>query len=207
MSERENFLVRWSRRKRGPSDEIEGALSAAQPGAPEPTAEADQLPKKEKPAAAPTEPPFDPATLPSLESITAETDIRAFLARGVPEELTRAALRRVWAADPTIRDFVGLADYAWDFNAPGSMAGFGSLELTEDLRREIVGLFTDARYHETPSENSAPEPSGTSPQPSLELGLDRAVACEIEASEQANPRYDGAATQKQRRHGRALPKS
>ena len=79
--------------------------------------------------------------------------------------------------------------------------------MTEDLRREIVGLFTDARSHGPPSENSAPEPSGNSAQPSLELGLDRAAACEIEAPEQANPRYDGATTQKQRRHGGALPKS
>ena len=37
-------------------------------------------------------------------SITAATDIRAFLAPGVPAELTRAALRRAWTADPAIRD-------------------------------------------------------------------------------------------------------
>src|SRR6202040_2459051 len=87
-------------------------------------------------------PPFDPLSVPSIESITADTDIRGFLAPGVPPELTRAALRRAWAADPKIRDFVGLADYDWDFNAPGSMAGFGSLEMTDELRRmaaRIVG--------------------------------------------------------------------
>ena len=44
-----------------------------------------------------------------IESITADTDIRAFLAPGVPVQLTRAALRRVWETDPAIRDFVGLA--------------------------------------------------------------------------------------------------
>jgi hypothetical protein len=80
-------------------------------------------------------PPFDPLSVPPIESITADTDIRCFLAPGVPPELTRAALRRAWAADPKIRDFIGLADYDWDFNAPGSMVGFGSLEMTDELRR------------------------------------------------------------------------
>jgi hypothetical protein len=207
MRERENFLVRWSRRKRGPSDESEDALSVAQPGAPKTTAEANQAPKREKSVDAPTEPPFDPATLPSLESITAETDIRAFLARGVPGELTRAALRRVWAADPAIRDFVGLADYAWDFNSPGAMAGFGPLELTEDLRREIARLVTDAP-REPPSENSVPESSGNLAQTPVALGSDRnASTCEIEASEQPDAKCDDAMDPKQRRHGGALPKT
>jgi hypothetical protein len=35
--------------------------------------------------------------LPSIESIVAESDVRAFLAPGVPPELTRAALRRAWS--------------------------------------------------------------------------------------------------------------
>ena len=73
-------------------------------------------------------------------SITAATDIRAFLAPGVPAELTRAALRRAWSADPKIRDFVGLADYDWDYHAPGSMAGFGPLEMTDELRRQVARI-------------------------------------------------------------------
>jgi len=80
---------------------------------------------------------FDPASMPSIESITADTDIRAFLAPGVPGELARGALRRAWATDPKIRDFVGPADYDWDFNAPDSLPGFGSLEMTTDELRQI----------------------------------------------------------------------
>src|SRR5215207_2247617 len=67
---------------------------------------------------------FDPSSLPSLESIGADSDIRAFLAPAVPAELSRAALRRAWAADPAIREFVGLAENAWDFNVPGALHGF-----------------------------------------------------------------------------------
>ena len=88
---------------------------------------------------------FGLATVPSIESITADTDIRAFLAPGVPAELARDALRRAWAADPKIRDFVGLADYDWDFNAPNSLPGFGSLEMTDEMRQiaaQVLGPFS-----------------------------------------------------------------
>ena len=101
------------------------------------------------------EPSFDPARLPPIESITAESDIRAFLVPGVPAELTRAALRRAWAADPKIRDFVGLAENAWDFNAAGAMPGFGPLEMTEELRRHIAQLLGD----EVAAKDAAAPPS------------------------------------------------
>jgi hypothetical protein len=35
-------------------------------------------------------------------------------------------LKALWR-DPVIRDYVGLSDYAWDFNAPGGVPGFGPL--------------------------------------------------------------------------------
>jgi hypothetical protein len=108
--------------------------------------------------------------LPPIETITAESDIRAFLAPGVPPELTRAALRRAWAADPKIRDFVGLADYDWDFNAPGAMTGFGSLEMTDELRQQIARMVGGNLANEatdSPAQTSAevqgkPAPAETS---------------------------------------------
>ena len=48
--------------------------------------------------------PFDAASLPAIDSIGAGSDIRAFLEVGVPADLTRAALRRVWLTDPAIRE-------------------------------------------------------------------------------------------------------
>jgi hypothetical protein len=75
----------------------------------------------------PTESRFDAATLPPIESIGAASDIRPFLAPGVPVDLTRAALRRAWSTDPAIRDFIGLSENSWDFNAPDGIPGFGSL--------------------------------------------------------------------------------
>jgi len=139
MSDPENFIARWSRRKRAAlQDTAKPAAtpaSAVSPPADEPLR--DENVREIGVASGMPELPFDPATLPPIESITAASDIRAFLAPGVPSDLTRAALRRAWATDPKIRDFVGLADYDWDFNAPGAMTGFGSLEMTDELRRQV----------------------------------------------------------------------
>ncbi len=136
MSDREDFFSRWSRRKR------EAAESANEPKQSdgEARAKSGDAPMAQNAAADPTGPAFNPATLPSIESITAETDIRGFLAPSVPPALMRAALRRVWTTELKIRDFVGLADYDWDFNAPGSMAGFGALESTDAIRQQMADL-------------------------------------------------------------------
>src|SRR5205814_10442396 len=96
-----------------------------------------------EPASPTAPPPVDPATLPPVDLIEAGTDIKAFLAEGVPADLTRAALRRAWAADPAIRDFVGLSENSWDFNAPGGVPGFGSLT-PEDARRMMERVMGEA---------------------------------------------------------------
>ena len=177
MSEPEHFIARWSRRKREAAEDAEATKSSA---APEVAAESahpteDRREESDAPRARggtsdrPGSTP-DPAKLPPIETITAESDIRAFLAPGVPPELTRAALRRAWAADPKIRDFVGLADYDWDFNAPGAMTGFGSLEMTDELRQQIARMVGGNLANEatgSPAQTSAevqgkPTPAETS---------------------------------------------
>src|SRR4051812_22255607 len=96
----EGFLARWSRRKR----------DAARPR-PEPAPAAEGPPAAVETAAEAEA--FDLASLPPVESLTAESDITAFLRPQVPAALRTAALRRVWTLDPAIRDYVGPADYAW----------------------------------------------------------------------------------------------
>src|SRR5262245_34477023 len=136
MSDPENIFARWSRLK---------SRAAKQ----------DAKPKVQAPAAPPedaaryisdpasTEPnvreagEFDIANLPPIESITSESDIRAFLRAGVPAHLTRAALRRVWTTDPAIRDFIGIAENQWDFTDPNAVPGFGPLHVTDDVRKLV----------------------------------------------------------------------
>lgn len=126
MSDPKEFLSRWSRRKLDPE------IAKSAPASP-------ATGKDAAPPPAPA-PEFDITSLPSLESIGANSDIRAFLQRGVPQSLTRAALRRAWSADPAIRDFVGLSENSWDFNAPDSMPGFGPLN-ADEVRQAAARFF------------------------------------------------------------------
>jgi hypothetical protein len=133
----EPFLSRWSRLKREAPDKTAPLAS--------PTAENKEGAKTEDLAAgtgeAPPEEVVDLASLPPLESILADTDIRGFLQRGVPAELTQAALRRAWVADPAIRGFIGLAENQWDFTDPDAMFGFGPLRPTDNVA-ELVSQAT-----------------------------------------------------------------
>jgi hypothetical protein len=144
----EDFLTRWSRRKR---DALETEQAESAPGEPD-THPGEAVPENAAPVEAikpvtPPEPAFDLKSLPPIESITAATDIRPFLAPGVPLEIARAALRRAWSSDPRIRDFVGLADYDWDYHTPGSAAGFGPLEMTDELRQMVARIMGDNLGH------------------------------------------------------------
>jgi hypothetical protein len=85
----------------------------------------------------PTESRLDAAYLPPIESIGIGSDIRPFLASGVPSDLTRAALRRAWSTDPAIRDFIGLSENSWDFNVRDGVPGFGS-PTTDDPRQRLA---------------------------------------------------------------------
>jgi Protein of unknown function (DUF3306) len=120
MSDPAGFISRWSRLKHESS-------TAAQP-APDAEPGTDlSLP-----------PVFDLASLPPIESIVASSDIRPFLQMGVPADVTQAALRSAWAADPAIRDFIGIAENQWDFNDPAGIPGFGPLGAA-DAERGFVG--------------------------------------------------------------------
>lgn len=88
------FLTRWSRRKAA-------SRQAAPPETPELTQDVPVL------------------ELPPIESLGADSDYTAFLARGVSQAVQAEALRIAWTSDPAIANFRGMAEYAWDFNAPG----------------------------------------------------------------------------------------
>lgn len=173
------FLGRWSRRKRAvaeglaPDDGPAAPALAAPPAAPAVPA---------SPGVGPAEVAFDPATLPPVESLTAESDVTGFLRRGVPAPLRNAAMRRAWSLDPVIRDYIGPADYAWDFNAPDTIPGFSAT-----LGGDLAKLIAQATGHPLPPEPGEPEGAeGLSPEPAGEgpvgapsavpVGEDRAVA-------------------------------
>jgi hypothetical protein len=209
------LLSRWSRRKRGAIAVVEATNSRGQ-SAPSAGRE-DFRPRDAGPirnAAGQTISTSDLPSLVPLEAIGAETDIRAFLAAGVPPELARAALRRAWLSDPKIRDFVGLADYDWDFNTPGSMAGFGILDASGQAERELARLVRQAVAVTTGETPVSPPPIGElrtsdkvsnsamsrDPPDPVQLHDESAVS-DHRSEELADRPFPH-----QRRHGRALPK-
>jgi hypothetical protein len=122
------FLARWSQRK----------LATPQP---EPVPVAPEL------AALDPEPATEPLPdLPALEAITADTDIAGFLAKGVSQAVRNAALRRAWSLDPAIRDYVGDArDYAYDWNVPGGVPGFGAIDPGYDIEGTLSRMFSEPK--------------------------------------------------------------
>ena len=137
-----NFLSRWSRRKREAL--TQPAAEAEAPGGEEGRkAQADEG----------EEQPFDLSLLPNLETLTGESDIQSFLHKAVPDALRNAALRRVWALDPAVRNYVGEAlDYAYDWNTPGGVPGFGEILSDEQsvafVRNLLAGPDSDEKVIE-----------------------------------------------------------
>jgi hypothetical protein len=224
MTARESFVSRWARMKRAsdiePKTEPAGLQSdsAASSGAETPPAHYDYEAIDD---------PFDPAGLPSIETITFDTDIRGFLQSRVPAELTRAVLRKAWASDPAIRDFIGIAENQWDFNDPTAMPGFGPMREMDNVPTLLARALGDrdklaAMIPEIPApvENALPAVASrelSNPDQSLERTPERSSAADEisnspdDSNESTATRNDGVAEEDDssrgyRSHGSALPR-
>jgi hypothetical protein len=215
----EEFLARWSRRKREAKTTVDVQPPAAATEASTPASGTAENPGDIE---------VDLSSLPSIESITVGTDITAFLRKGIPPELTREALRRAWSADPAIRDFVGLAENAWDFNDPNAMPGFGPLDCSAEqlaalLERVVGGVRSAADVASAMSgqEEAGPE-AASDQQPGLESRAREAAAdpAPVQENSREHPLSTPAAPQpeapqdiandqpstRRRTHGSALPR-
>jgi hypothetical protein len=210
-----NFLARWSQRKQ----------QAKQPGH-APVAKADVPPSPTAEGDVPPE--FDLSSLPKLEELTSTTDITAFLRKGVPEHLRNEALRKSWALDPAIRNYVNPAlEYAYDWNTPGGVPGSGEIEAGMDVARlvsqimgtgesvaeastSVIGPETEAGDPAHPPEDpAAQKPAPDLPSHALRLGGDAVATAQqssIETGQAGEPAPDSVAPQQRvRRHGSAKP--
>jgi hypothetical protein len=215
----DEFLARWSRRKR------EAKITGDAPPATQPTEV--EHPVRLATAENPSEQEVDLSSLPPIESITAATDVTAFLRKGIPPELSRAALRRAWAADPAIRDFVGLAENAWDFNKPHAMPGFGPLDCSDEqlaalvdrivggVRRAAEDLATAATEETTSSQlvDSEHDPLSASrsepisvTRPCEEISAGESPAAPAAVEPESSPREGDEQASLRRTHGGALPR-
>jgi hypothetical protein len=212
MSGTEGFFTRWSRLKRNselasptegpalPQDESPRGDAcpsgdASQPGHESPSGDSSSIPV------------FDPASLPSIESIAADSDIRQFLQADVPPELTRAALRSAWSADPAIRDFVGIAESQWDFNDAAAMPGFGPVRASDYIAAQMIKNLTQISHRAAETADLVKQPVRCGPEP-LKPAPDvtcvaAAPLAATDVPEVAEPK---PASQLPRTHGGALPK-
>ncbi len=173
----EGLLRRWARRKQA---------TKAQSVAPAPATASDvvpDVPQVEEPV----------PVLPDLDTLDASSDYGAFLQRGVPAKLQQMALQRAWSSDAAIAEFRGMAEYAWDFNAPQ----YGQLWAVDDIAKLIQAVTApppDALTTPVDVVAAAPE-AIVDAAPSPEAVADNAV--------EAVDRDDAAPLP--RRHGSALP--
>jgi hypothetical protein len=219
VTERENVIQRWARLKR--AQDMAREAERVSPS----VAETATQP----PSDAASDTPFDLASLPSIESIAADTDIGAFLRSGVPAELTRAALRRAWASDPAIRDFIGIAENQWDFNDPDAIPGFGPMRATDHASTVLTQVFGGLENvgeqlsgmpapvegigsSATDQERLDPD-RGAQPAPVEPSAADPGIGRPPNDMREAGATAEGAraakeyeASQNHRRHGSALPR-
>ena len=221
--EDKSFLARWSQRKQ--------EAKQPEPKQDAPVAEANS--PVEPVAEGKPEQEFDLSSLPKLEEMTATTDITGFLRKGVPEHLRNAALRKSWALDPAIRNYVNPAlDYAYDWNTPGGVPGSSELGAGMDVARLVSQIMGDGesaaeaatpdidpgREPGDPTQSAEPQPSGSNaaqePPPALPTEplrlADNAISAAqkpgIEAERAEEPVAVSVASQQTvRRHGSAKP--
>ncbi|HEV7634588.1 MAG TPA: DUF3306 domain-containing protein [Bradyrhizobium sp.] len=222
-SDNPSFLARWSQRKH----------EAKQPDRSAAPAEADILSAPVAESEAGEE--FDLSSLPKLEDLTETTDITAFLRKGVPESLRNAALRKSWALDPAIRNYVNPAlDYAYDWNTTGGVPGSSEIGAGMDVARMVSQIMgsgesslepstsaTDGREPaddpaQSPEQNSADKSKLEPPTRTLRLSDEAASSGQDPSNAEAGgvaplqtPNSDAndpaAPQQAVRRHGTAKP--
>jgi hypothetical protein len=216
MSDPENFISRWARRKHEAAAEDAQQKQTDANEVHAPASDEQTEANSGKPAGSP--PGFDISSLPSIESIDAGTDITVFMQPGVPAAMRHAALRRAWSADPAIRDFMGPTENYWDAAGPDGIPGFGDLDPNLDVQRLVSELFGEAPRQDASSESgtdrvadssvppiqdaraaATPQQVALPPAASLPQRSENAAA-QTESSEPAPEKKIS------RRHGGAIPK-
>jgi hypothetical protein len=220
--EEKGFLSRWSQRKRDAAKAELKPVATEQPAQP-----AGEPPQ----AAGEAEPPFDLESLPKLEELTKDTDMTVFFRKGVPESIRNAALRKSWALDPAIRNYVNPAlDYAYDWNTPGGVPGAGELAPGTDIARMVAQVFGEpskaadrpGEDNEAKDEAPAQMPQADAPASSIrisdatpETSAGSEQRTEVDSAKQESgdahddthgARRSFASQQSTRKHGSAQPK-
>lgn len=106
----ESFLERWARKK------AETQRPEEESTPPEASLEASAV---DVPATTDTPPEPHPAERIDLETLSFESDYTVFMQKGVPEDIKRKALAKLWTSDPVLANLDGLTDYDLDLSPHG----------------------------------------------------------------------------------------
>lgn len=173
MTDDDDFLSRWSRRKRRIVQE------EAQPAEPETPPEPEATPETPEEEAE----LLARLDLPVPESLKAGDDFTVFMRAGVPEFLRRRALRVLWRSNPVLANLDGLNDYDDDYTSPemtrkvvatAYKVGRGFLkdpkepEILQDKDEKLASKVTETPEPEaeSPAEDEAAEPAVEEPSES-----------------------------------------
>jgi hypothetical protein len=149
----DDFLSRWSRRKRGEHAEPEPA---------DPVAEVAEVADGDPPDADAGD-AGDPevvARLPDIGRMDDASDFTVFLQAGVPEGLRRRALRKLWRVNPVLANLDGLNNYDEDYTKLHTL-GRGM----KTLYQVGKGFVTDEG--DAPAESEPPSAAADDPETRL----------------------------------------
>lgn len=150
-SDDEGFASRWSRLKQRARDDAAREAAPPAPAPIEAKADEQKAPEEEKK-------PFDLSELPSVESLTKDSDYSGFMRAEVPEDLRQKALRRLWASDPVLSGPEILDMHNLDYNnVPTFPEGLKS------LFRVGRGMIDALEAEEAEKQAAAAKPEGEAP--------------------------------------------
>ena len=121
-----------------------------------------------------------------------------------------------WTSDPAIRDFRGLQENDWDFNAPDSIPGFGTFKSDVEIRELAARVFGTHNEASEPIPQVAPADRPTEPAgEEAAAALDKVQVAEAMPGAAMSDDASAAAAQQSddspepvvtaRKHGGALP--
>jgi len=129
---------------------------------------------------------FDASQLPPIGELTAESDYTGFLAKGVPEALTRAALRKLWLSDPVLANLDGLNNYDEDYNVVDQI-----ITAAQTSYRPGLGYFDEIEKELSQLEDAIADAGGDH----VEAQASSAARAEAEATEHSGHGSDEQVTE------------
>lgn len=166
------FLSRWARRKQAVREEdLQDARPHEGQEAPEPVQDVES----DRPLT-----PEEVEDLPDPDTLGPGSDFKAFLREGVPEELKRRALRRLWRSNPVFGILDGLNDYDLDYTDAATVVA--NLQTVFKVGKGVVLPEEEPKDEEAATSDTEAAPPPADPE-SADADDAKAVGTEAETPE------------------------